>query len=46
MKFKSMQRQGESRELSPQLVISCFLKELQDHYNTQIDEMPTDLDEL
>jgi len=23
-----------------------FLKELQDHYNTQIDEMPTDLDEL
>jgi len=23
-----------------------FLKDLQDHYNTQIDEMPTDLDEL
>lgn len=23
-----------------------FLKEIQDHYNTQIDEMPTDLDEL
>ena len=23
-----------------------FLKDIQDHYNTQIDEMPTDLDEL
>merc|ERR1719473_253975 len=23
-----------------------FIKEIQDHYNTQIDEMPTDLDEL
>lgn len=23
-----------------------FLKEIQDHYNTQIDEMPTDLDQL
>ena len=25
---------------------SRFLKDIQDHYNTQIDEMPTDLDEL
>jgi translation initiation factor 4A len=23
-----------------------FIKEIQDHFNTQIDEMPTDLDEL
>merc|ERR1739848_934800 len=23
-----------------------FIKEIQDHYNTQIDEMPTDLDDL
>jgi len=23
-----------------------FIKEIQDHYNTQIEEMPTDLDDL
>jgi hypothetical protein len=25
---------------------AAFIKEIQEHYNTQIDEMPTDLDEL
>lgn len=25
---------------------AAFIKQIQDHYNTQIDEMPTDLDEL